>query len=353
MSQSRNPAIKDFFKKTMLIGMFLAVGCGVQAPFSPLAQNGAGTIDAKAHKPGELELQVFPGAGLDRMLASIKEAKKTVQMEMYMITLEPVINELIAAADRGVKVQVQLEANPFNPNNPSAPLPTNQIAARKFKDTKVQLAWTDPSFNFTHAKCLIVDDTAWILSLNLTKSAIEQNREFAIVDKSPSDVAELKNIFKSDWLHEAYVPKDQDLVISPVNSRKQIFDVVQSAKKELLIGVEVAGDPQTDELIAQTLKKGVHLRIILAHYKKIDCNLEIGKKWKSLGAEVRFLGKPFYHAKYLVADGKAGYMGSVNLTTNSMDSNREVGVIIKKDATILGAFTKVFDTDWAAAEPCP
>ncbi|MGE5708389.1 MAG: phospholipase D-like domain-containing protein, partial [Bacteroidota bacterium] len=325
--------IKALLLAALLTGM---VGCGATSPL--VLGSNSSALSAKAHKPGELELQVFPEATLDRFLNSIKGAKKSIQMQMYMLTLDSVVTELINAANRGVTVQVMLESNPFNPENPASPLPTNRITARKFQGTKVQLAWTDPTFNFTHSKCVLIDDEAWILSLNLTKSGSEGNREFAIIDRSPSDVAELKRIFKSDWIHDPYTPKDPDLVVSPVNSRQQIMDTMKSAKQELIIGVEVAGDPETDAIIKDRLQAGAKVKVILGHYKKVDCNLEIGRRWQALGAEVRFIAKPFYHAKYLLADGKKGYMGSVHLTTNSMDKNREIGVIIGNEQALLGKF---------------
>lgn len=335
---------------SLLFNLLGVAGCGMNP--QTVALGDAQSYSAQTHKPGELELQVFPEAGVDRLLEAIRGAKKSIQMEMYMLTLDPVINELIAAAERGVKVQVLLEAAPFNPANPAAPLPTNKITARKFQGSKVQLAWSDPKFNFTHAKCLIIDNDAWILSLNLTKTGVTENREFAIIDRSPTDVAELRKVFKADWEHTNYVPSDPDLVISPVNSRKQIMDTMKGAKNDLLIGVEVAGDAETDAIITDRLKQGVKVRILLGHYKKVTCNLEIGNRWKAAGADVRFIKKPFYHAKYIVADSKKGYMGSVNLTTNSMDSNREIGVIID-DATMLGTFKQVFEKDWNVAEEAP
>jgi cardiolipin synthase A/B len=42
---------------------------------------------------------------------------------------------------------------------------------------------------------------------------------------------------------------------------------------------------------------------------------------------VRFLDKPYEHAKAAIADGTLVYVGSINYTAGSMDKNREVGVM--------------------------
>lgn len=38
--------------------------------------------------------------------------------------------------------------------------------------------------------------------------------------------------------------------------------------------------------------------------------------------------KPYLHAKVILRDGKYAYIGSHNLTTNSLDNNRELGVFL-------------------------
>ena len=44
------------------------------------------------------------------------------------------------------------------------------------------------------------------------------------------------------------------------------------------------------------------------------------------GAVVRILAEPAIHAKVVVADGRALYLGSANFTPTSLDHNRELGL---------------------------
>ena len=39
------------------------------------------------------------------------------------------------------------------------------------------------------------------------------------------------------------------------------------------------------------------------------------------------LANPYVHAKAIVVDGSTAYVGSANLTYNSLASNRELGII--------------------------
>jgi cardiolipin synthase len=51
------------------------------------------------------------------------------------------------------------------------------------------------------------------------------------------------------------------------------------------------------------------------------------------GAVVRAQAAPSIHAKALVADARSVYVGSVNLTSTSLDRNRELGLALD-DAAI-------------------
>jgi phosphatidylserine/phosphatidylglycerophosphate/cardiolipin synthase-like enzyme len=53
-----------------------------------------------------------------------------------------------------------------------------------------------------------------------------------------------------------------------------------------------------------------------------------------------------------VADSERAYIGSVNLTTNSMDKNRELGILLD-DASIVSQLNQINKADWAKAEAFP
>ena len=57
------------------------------------------------------------------------------------------------------------------------------------------------------------------------------------------------------------------------------------------------------------------------------------------------------HAKLVIADGQQLFLGSQNLTRDSLDLRREIGWI-SQDPAILASFGGTFASDWAAAGPC-
>ena len=51
------------------------------------------------------------------------------------------------------------------------------------------------------------------------------------------------------------------------------------------------------------------------------------------------VSRPYIHAKSIVVDGTAAYVGSENFTTSSLQYNRELGVIV----TVLSEVQKVLN----------
>jgi phosphatidylserine/phosphatidylglycerophosphate/cardiolipin synthase-like enzyme len=335
--------------------------CGTVSP-SPAAQRASATakasgITAKVHKPGELRIHVLPDAQDAFLLGFLKRAKRVIRLQMYLLTHQGVMDELIAAKARGVDVQVLLEGRPYNPGNPSQPLPTNKAAAKDLAAGGVNVVWTSETFTFTHAKGVTIDDTVTLVSTaNFTKSGLGVGgvgaREYVIEDWSPSDVAEFVRVFKADYAHKPYIPTDDDLIVSPSNARGRILGLIKSAKKTVFIAVEVAADPAVTELIAQKEKEGVQIRALLGDHNKIASNLETANIWRSAGADVRFQSAPFLHDKTIVADGTSMYIGSTNLTSNSMDNNRELGLAIATPE-IVKVVAKVNEQDWNNSKEAP
>jgi phosphatidylserine/phosphatidylglycerophosphate/cardiolipin synthase-like enzyme len=56
------------------------------------------------------------------------------------------------------------------------------------------------------------------------------------------------------------------------------------------------------------------------------------------------------HSKFIVADGKAALLGSMNLCRDSFEYRREVGIQLDKGSA-LRRFCGVFERDWNGARP--
>lgn len=341
---------KPFALVSAALALAIAVGCGtLGAPLgSALAPKG---ITAKSESG--ISIFVEPEAGAQPIVDLMASAKASIDLEMYMMSNDTLINGLIAAAKRGVKVRVMLEPNPFNPSNPNSPLPINKLTLAKLKGTGIQVAWSDPAFKFTHAKTMVVDRAvALIMTLNFTDSGTGKNREFGVIDTDPIDVRDMNRIFEADWSHVTYVPKSKRLVVSPTNAQPRLRALIAGAKKSLIIDDEILYDVSTMELLGAKVKEGVDVKVLMGDPTSIPGNKNAADKMKAMGISVHYIETPVVHAKMIVADDSRGYIGSVNLTSTSLLANREVGIILEEPSQI-GVLTGTFQKDWAASKDFP
>ncbi len=334
-----------------LASLLVAAGCGIRDQATPgTGIRSAIGVRSQFVTAGDISLFVEPEAGVAPIVAAIDGARAQVDLEIYILTNENVINALIAAAGRGVKVRVMMEPNPFNPEKPDEPLDINRKTALKFKGTGVRYAWTDPTFRFTHSKTLVIDRaTGFIMTLNLSKSGTTKNREFAAIDTDPADVRDLDRLFEADWERQAFKPRSKRLVISPINAQEKLSALIAGARKSLVVYDEILYDTSTQDLLGTKAKAGVDVKVLMGDPVTVPGNASAAQRLKDLGVQVKYLDAPVVHAKMIAADGSRGYIGSVNLTANSLLKNREVGIILS-EAAHLGVLTRTFSTDWANAK---
>ncbi len=94
-------------------------------------------------------VQVFvePDAGAHVITDAIRGAKKSVWVEIYLLTNRAVINALEDAANRQVDVRVMLEPHPFGGGSVS---PTETMD--RLRAAGIQVKTTNPNFALTHEK---------------------------------------------------------------------------------------------------------------------------------------------------------------------------------------------------------
>jgi len=272
---------------------------------------------------------VEPDKGDYPITDAIKEAKKSVDLEVYMLSDRYVINSLIDAENRGVNVRVILEENPYKGYG------ANKSVKDKLSHYGIETKWANRAYQLTHSKFLVIDGkTGYILTMNLTKSSFTKNREFGIITESQPEVADLEKIFQSDWERKPYTPHDDALIVSPENSLTKIKGLIDSAKSEILVYAEEMEDPDIENLLIKKAKSGVKVNVILASPKFITSNEDSGKYLSQNFVNVKYLDYPFVHAKVLVADRSVAYVGSINFSTPSLENNREVGIFVSNKEVI-------------------
>jgi phosphatidylserine/phosphatidylglycerophosphate/cardiolipin synthase-like enzyme len=220
----------------------------------------------------------------------------------------------------------------------------------------VRVRYSSPQFKFTHEKSMIIDDqVAYVMTMNFTNSAFTANREYVMIDRTPADVAELLKIFACDWNETPYIPGDSPLVVSPVNSRSRILALIDSAQQSLTVQVEYCTDPEVVAHLSARAKAGVDVKVMLAYLEPSPCipddtNAKEAQQMADAGIkQVAFMKNIRMHAKCIVADGARAFLGSENLTTTSLDRNREIGILVT-DPLLVAKLRDTAAGDWGGQQ---
>jgi len=134
---------------------------------------------------------VFSPGAEDEVIALIRSAQKTIDIEMYVFTSEDIMRELSEAKNRGVQVRVIMEPRVDDDRK------TKTFAI--LQELGIETKWASFGYKLTHAKFIIVDGRkALVGSINLSESALTKNREAAVLIESES-VKDLVSLFEEDW----------------------------------------------------------------------------------------------------------------------------------------------------------
>lgn len=289
-----------------------------------------------------LQLFVEPQDGEAPLVAAINNAQKEVLVEVYLLSDKNIISSLESAASRGVQVKVMLEEHPFGGGN------SNTKTEQQLQQAHIAVMWASPAFALTHEKTIVIDNAVvFILNQNLTAAAFSKNREYDIEDTNAADIAQVRNIFIADWERKDIVPTDTNLVVSPKTSRAGLTSLLHHAQKSIDIEVEDIGDTQIEQILSEKAAS-IPVEILTPTLSQIASNKKALDILKKAGVSIKTLSAPYIHAKLIIVDNAKAYIGSVNLSTQSMDENREVGIIISQQ-DILPVVESDFTQDWQRA----
>ena len=175
-----------------------------------------------------------------------------------------------------------------------------------------------------------------------------KERNFAVLDRDPEDVAQLTALFDADFARRSPDLSCTRLLVAPVNAKERLLELVRSATREILVESMQLGERDVRDALAERKRAGVDVRVLLADPSWIDANADAATFLAASGIPARWLGAPSVHAKAIVVDGERAYAGSINLSWTSLAKNREVGVVATEAAGV-GALRGTFERDWAAA----
>lgn len=313
---------------TFVLAVILLTGCGSTQDNMNAMDTGIGAQN--------ITLAVMPDDTAKVVLDKINAAENRLYVKVYLVTDEEILNAIAAAKERGVPdIKVMVEEHPFGTNNDKA--------VAFFKEHNIDWKYASPDFALTHEKSIVADNNALIMTTNMTYAAFNNNREFIIIQNDKGDVDEVVRCFTNDWDRTTFTPVQKNLVWSPVNSREKINSVINSAQKKLDIYAEEVNDAQQIGLLVNRVKNGVSIRLITTASSDGTEQLVKG------GVQVRFIQKPYIHAKAFITDYDIAFTGSENISTSSLDKNRELGILLADKAAI-ARLSATFESDWEKAE---
>jgi phosphatidylserine/phosphatidylglycerophosphate/cardiolipin synthase-like enzyme len=288
----------------------------------------------------QFSMFIEPGAGDGPVLSLIRGARHSIKLEVYILSDIQIMQALRTARTHHVDVQVLLEQHPLG---------ASRYAGKAYDDLKsagISVRWAnEAAFNYTHEKSMVVDGTrAGIFTFNLSYSAFESNREFGVVDRNIRDAREIAGVFNADWSRHSFGLTDNRIVVSPINSRRSLQGLVGDARHTIDLYAEEVNDSTIESRLIGAEHHGVRVRVLTS---SVGSGVD---RLRGAGIKVRIQKTPYVHAKAIVVDGNKVFIGSENLSTTSLDSNREMGIILplKNQSQIVeGQFAR----DWRSASP--
>jgi cardiolipin synthase len=272
------------------------------------------------------------------ILNALREAKTQVHAGFYLITDSSIRTAFIDAYKRGVDVKIIIDDSFQTTNQNKA-----HITAFKAAGVPVKVA---SGFRFHHAKYLLIDDYAMIMTCNFTDSSFSSNREVVTRVKDDGVLADLEDVFASDFEGQTTtVSADSPLVVSPDNARVKLEGLVANAKTEVFVSVQSVDDNPFVYRLIGLHRAGIKVRVLMADPADKEGDAGDADWLKNQGIEVRYLPTPYLHTKIIVADDKV-YVGSNNLTQTSINLNREVGFV--GDAAFTTKMLVQMEKDWTA-----
>ena len=291
-------------------------------------------------------LIVLPDDSAKPILDAIHGAKDSIRIKMFVFSDPDLLQAVVAAHQRGVKVRVML--NPERRDGEKE----NDESRLALTDAGVEVLDSDPCFDLTHEKSMVIDDkTAFVESLNWETKNLTLTRDYAIVTTHKHEVEEVMECFDADWKREHFNAGDHSHLIWCIgNGRQRLGQLIDEAKHSLWLQNERYQDPTIIEHLVRANQRGVKIHIMARppHKLKKDKLIEgvSGLRvLEDIGVKIHKLKHIKLHAKLLLADDTRAIIGSINLAPGSFDSRRELAIEVR-DEHIVDRLLKTVRHDW-------
>jgi len=296
-------------------------------------------------------LLVMPDDTVQPILEAIHGAKKSIRVKMFLFSHPELLSAVIEAKQRGVQVRVML-----NPARRSGK-PENQATQRKLKAAGLEVIDSNPHFEVTHEKSMVVDDeVAYIKSFNWDVKDLTESRDYAVVTSHAGEVAEVIRCFDADWERKPFIVDDDALLIwCTANGRNRIARFIDAAQHTLFAQNERYQDSVIIERLVRAKMRGVKVHVMARpphKLKKQKLTEGVGglRLMDDVGIKVHKLEHLELHGKMLLADHSRAIVGSINLAPGSFDSRRELAIEVHSPE-VVERLRDIAHHDWEHSHP--
>lgn len=196
------------------------------------------------------------------------------------------------------------------------------------------------NINNMHAKTFVGEKWRVIQTANLNRSSFYDNREhfffgtdetirknlldlFALDTKTIND----RKKYKAEYLTLTKI-FSPNLLVCPLDCRQKLEFLLNSAQKSIWISAQYITDERIIDILRD--KSDLDIRILTNNMESNDDLLRyFGKKVVQFESS-----KQYNHDKMIIVDNQKMLIGSMNLSQNALDNNREIGIITTDPALI-------------------
>jgi phosphatidylserine/phosphatidylglycerophosphate/cardiolipin synthase-like enzyme len=276
-----------------------------------------------------MELVVLPDHGMTPVVHAIRTATREVRVTIFRCDLKEIEKALAEAVTRGVKVHALIAHTAREGEKLLRRLELRLLEAG------VTVSRTSDDLLRYHDKILLIDDRLFVLAFNFTRLD-GRSRSMGIVTDRSELVAEAARLFEADSLRQPYDSQSDALVVSPVNARMQLTELLRGAERSLRIYDPKILDRHMIRLLKERAAQGVDVRVI--------------GRISKLGADLSVRALPIrLHLRAILQDESRLFVGSQSLRLAELDRRREVGLVTDAAAAI-ERFQQIFEADWSSAE---
>jgi phosphatidylserine/phosphatidylglycerophosphate/cardiolipin synthase-like enzyme len=300
------------------------------------------------------------GKLLHRMIEAIEAARELICMQSFLMEDSELIETLVKAQERGVRVYVLSSAETRIKDTIEEEPDWDRQAKEAYirlLEEKFKYRFLLRSASYFHAKYLLIDPKTnpkgFLCTNNFTKKAFRENVELA-VELHAEQVKELFRIFVYHfWEYAEYEhtanrnfaevtptkrlapPTLEHILLTSPNPTlnslgRSLKEAIEKAEKSISLSTyQLDKDHPMLQALREKARAGVEARLFTQLTKAyFEQNLK-----DLLKEGVKVFLNPRTHAKFLLVDGREGYIFTANLKKEGLDQGLEVGIKLNEKQT--------------------